>query len=240
MVKFSHWNAPWELKLTFLTQSLMLNLPDMFFFISMIVVWHAVVMLHHGFGRLRPLRRQNNRIVTGRLISADFHKICRKGGTGREHASVCYSIVSMVPRIWKHARVSMTSPRQLGWLGETISPSFFILQLFFFSLAVLTLPNKLLSALSSVFLSRLLSKWDFFSPHSFNQSDRPSPLRLTPSSPFALWELTGLCKELFCVVINTGFGQSVLCLLSRDTESCCVCEWALREWGDFSSLCNSK
>lgn len=91
-------------------------------------------LLHHSFGpywRLRPSSRRSKSRVAQRLISADIHKISRERGT--EHASVCYHIVVMVLRIWKHSRVSMTLPRQLGWLGETSQASWCIfLSLFFF------------------------------------------------------------------------------------------------------------
>lgn len=142
--------------------------------------WH---WLHHSFGfywRLRPSRRQNKSRVTQRLISADIHKICR------EHASVCCHIVAMVHRIWRHYIVSMTLPRQLGWLGETsqaFSPPFFLnFQLLFFSsghpFLLHSSPHRLLSGLSSVFPACLLFKWEVF---SLFQSIRSS--KSTRSSP---------------------------------------------------------
>lgn len=72
----------------------------------------------------------------------------------------------------------------------------------------------------------------FFSSY-FNQSDCPSPpcpAHHPLRTNWALW-------RAFCAVINTRFGQIVLCLLCAGDTKFCVCELL---WEDFSSLCNSK
>lgn len=129
--------------------------------------------LHHSVGshrRLQPSRCQNKSTVTQRLISADIHKICG------EHASVCYRIVAMALGIWKHSRVSMTLPRQLGWLGETSQASWCIFPRFLKKALLATLPPSLPLCPSSFFqacpqFSSLVfcPNETFFPPSSINQ-----------------------------------------------------------------------
>lgn len=69
------------------------------------------------------------------------------------------------------------------------------------------------SSLSSGFPSCQLSK---VFPPFLNQSDRPSP----PSPPLRPLRTNWALRRAFCLVINTRLGQSVLCLVFRDTRFC--------------------
>lgn len=124
-----------------------------------------------------------------------YSQNCRS--EGRERDAELYHVVAMAPRIWKHSRVSMTLPRQLGWLGETSEASWCIFPLvfppFFHLSALLPLlwpprvpnipPKASLRPVSLVFCP----SEKFVSPSSIHQI-----VQVLPPLPTSLWELTGL------------------------------------------------
>lgn len=146
-----------------------------------------------------PQRRHNKSTGAHRLIPADIHKICRE--RGREHDSVCYHIVAMVLRMWKHSRVPMTLPRQLGWLGKTSQASwciFFPLFLKSFnSSSSLLGPRRSSHAKASFSLVVSCPLLSFVQLESFSLSTSSINQIVQVRHPSPLWELTGLCKELF-------------------------------------------